>query len=83
MSIGTGAEVGGGRGGAVTEVLGFGRDNMVMVLLRGAELQSLPWKVALASLFSAQHTAASYQASGSESDGRPVGILAMMSCMSC
>ena len=83
MSIGTGVEVRGGGGGTVTEVLSFGRDNMVMVLLRGAELRSLPWKVALASLFLMQHSAASYQASGSESDGHPVGIWAMMSCMSC
>ena len=82
MSIDTGAEVRDGRGGTITEVLGFGRDNMVMVLLRGAELWSLPWKVALASLFLAQCSAALYQTSGSKSDGHPVGIWAMMSCMS-
>ena len=42
MSIGTGVEVRDGEGGAITEVLGFSRDNTVVVLLRGAELWSLP-----------------------------------------
>ena len=74
MSIGTEMEVEAGKGGAVMKVLGFGRDKIVVVLLRGAELWSLPWKVALASQFLAQYSAASYQASGSESDGCSVEI---------
>ena len=49
ISIGTGAEVEVGGGGAAMEMLGLGRDKTVMVLFKGAELQSLPWKVALAS----------------------------------
>ena len=60
MSIGTGAKVKAGRSSTITEVLGLGRDKMVVVLLRGMELQSLPWKVALAFWFLAQHSATSY-----------------------
>ena len=74
MSIGTGAEVEAASGGAATEMLGLGRDKAVVVLLRGVELWSPPWKVALASQFSAQHSAASYQASESKFDGHPVRI---------
>ena len=63
-----------GKGGAVMKVLGFGRDKIVVVLPREAKLQSLLWKVALASQFLAQCSTASYQASESESDGHLVGI---------
>ena len=38
MSIGTRVEVGAGGGGTVMEVLGFGKDRMVVVLLKGVEL---------------------------------------------
>jgi hypothetical protein len=79
MSIGTGVEVGAGGGGAVPVLLGFGRDKTVVVLVRGAELWSLPWKVVLASWFLAQHSAALYQVSGSKSDGCPVGSWVIIS----
>ena len=74
MSIGTRMEVKAGKGGTVMKILGFGKDRIVVVLLKEAELWSPPWKVALASWFSAKHSAALYQASGSESNRHPVEI---------
>jgi len=78
MSIGTGVEIRAGRDCTVTEVLGFGKNRIVVVLLKRAELWSLPWKVALASQFSAQYNTALYQTSELESDGHPVGIWAII-----
>ena len=82
MSIGTGVDIRADRDCTITEVLGFGKDRMVVVLLKGVEFQSLPWKVALASQFSAQHSATSYQASRFKSNGCPVGIWVIISWMS-
>jgi hypothetical protein len=79
MSIGMEAEVG---DGTVMEALGLGRAKIVVILLRETELQSLLLKVALASQFSVQHSAASYQALGSESNGHSVGIWMIISWMS-
>jgi hypothetical protein len=42
MSIGTGAEIGAGRGGAVLVLLGLGRNKTVVVLVRGVKLWSPP-----------------------------------------